>query len=77
MQGYYRLDKKPYVIQNMPLELSIVQTKEIKENERISIVYIGYVSKTRKIENLVNCVYNNKEIWIYIYMVMVITTRNY
>ena len=68
MQGYYRLDKKPYVIQNMPLELSIVQTKEIKENERISIVYIGYVSKTRKIENLVNCVYNNKEIWdLYIY----------
>lgn len=66
MQGYYRLTKTPYTIFNIPL-FEIEKSK--KKNEliyfdkiRAKIVYIGVISKNRKIQELINVIikYNSK-----------------
>lgn len=66
MQGYYRLEQKPYVIQNIPLEKYVSKTKTL-EGDKISIVYLGYISKTRKIDKLIHYISSQKKWDLYIY----------
>ncbi len=67
MQGRYGLKQKPYIIKNIPTEIPIFKPRKLNENERVSIVYLGYVSKTRKIDKLVDYIANKNELDLYVY----------
>lgn len=64
MQGHYRLNQIPYVVPNMPTDIDLneidmcLNKKETNLDEKVVITYAGYISRTRRIDDLVTEVAN-------------------
>lgn len=62
MQGYYRLDNTPLVVNNIPRIVDykfideLYNKKLCKKKEKIFIIYAGYISITRNIDKLIDAV---------------------
>lgn len=60
MQGYYRLNDTPFVVSNLPTNVGYIELNECLNREKrefsnyITITYVGYISNTRKLSNLVD-----------------------
>lgn len=66
-QGHYGLDLKPLVLSNMNMQSSNSNLSLMTYNGQIKICYLGFISKQRRIFDLINEVKNKKNITLDIY----------
>ena len=67
-QGFYQLESLPIVVSNFNYKVDSQIDKINKyDNEKIKVGYVGYISKERRVHDLIKEIGNNSEIELHIY----------